>query len=246
MLTFFTLRARPSEQKIDYLAQKYQVSKEAIEIAIAVDPTEKVYVEWLLRLVAKGRFLNNQKFRAKLRKSLELFHRLKEQPVFKDSKDINSYTSAEALMDCVEAYKHYHKVPTDQQKREIKSNARVVIRENSYTWFQITTPEQGRILSSGTSWCTLGDEHTLGYLEFGRLYVCYTQSRPTLMCYMPNPGTTNNLYEFPDVANIKNEDIIMDFDGHNAILESKKYIKALNHLKEVEGFEWDFVGPAGV
>lgn len=240
-LTTLTFEARPSDRKIDFLSQKYGVSREDIEIAIAIDPTEKVYIEWLLRLMSRGRLIVSEKSTRQLRRSLEIFNRLKDQPIFDGSKDINTYTSPQALLDCLEDYRDYFKVPTEIQKRELKSDARIVIRTNNFTWYEVINATQAKILSSGTPWCTIGENHADGYLAHGRLYVCYVANKPTLLFFVPKPGTTNPLYEFPDVANAKNEDLIIDFKGIYCCLETRKYLEIMRNLQLIEGFPWTFV-----
>jgi hypothetical protein len=226
--------------------QKYNAAREQVEMAIKLDPTESHYVEWLIKLMAKGRLLQNEKFLLRVRKALDAFNKLKEQPIFKESKDINSYTSAEALFECIQKYRQYTTVSTYQQKRELKSGARVVYRSPQVTWLAIETPEQATILSSGTSWCTLGKDHTMGYLQYGRLYTCYINQFPTLLTFIPNDGVTEPRYEFPEVGNPINDDLIADFDAPQkvACMENKRYLPMLIKLTQAEHLDWKFVGPA--
>jgi hypothetical protein len=175
--------ARPTDQKIKFLEERYGVAPELIEQAIAADPTENLYVEWILRQ-AKAKRLALPEDTTKLKESLAAFNKAKNSPKFKEehSPDINRWIPAELYelfieKNLLEETKSEKQIVKDVRE-EGAPGAQLVWKSGPWKLFKVTDAYQATVLGSGTSWCTTQLTTAQEYLSRGPLWIFYKEGKP--------------------------------------------------------------------
>lgn len=175
--------ARPTEKKIEFLMEKYKVSQEEVELAIVADPTENLYVEWLIRMMRSSR-LRLPEQTENIKMALEKFNQTKNSPAFKaeHSPDINRWIPDELIQLFIQENLHEEqKSETKKEKDIIKDGApgaKIIFNTPPWKVFQVTDPSLASFLGSNTSWCTTQRATAKDYLKSGDLFIVYKNDKP--------------------------------------------------------------------
>jgi hypothetical protein len=175
---FGRVTARPTDQKVKLITDRYKLTPEQVEQIIACDPTTREYVAW----IAKQFHLKQIRLpedTSKIQQQLEQFTSLKRSPKFKGNKDIQGYT-VQNLYKVIE--ENTEQVSAKEKDRRLleqgHSGARLILNDGDYKAWVVTDAKSLCTLSSGTNWCTAHEETAKAYLQDSPNYVFYYRNRP--------------------------------------------------------------------
>jgi hypothetical protein len=222
--------ARPSDQKIEVLQQKYEVSTKIVEEAIQTDPTENVYVEWILKSWKKNLIVLPEDSN-KIKSQLSQFNKLKNSPNFTGNKDINAYTPSSLYAILEEKSKEISQNEKDRQI--IQSGSEIIYNEKDLKIYKVLSIPALMLLGSNTNWCTVHEKDAEKYLKKpGDIYIGYYQNKPYVQI---RPKSPFQLMDRKDQAfhsdNILAKDPIL-IKFIEIIKQQNKRLKKLQELRE--------------
>jgi hypothetical protein len=170
MITLHFAVANPDKK--EFVINKYQLDPKLVDLLDACDSTpNSSYLDYLCRQVDFIRLPQDTKI---IRDSLAKFDKIKNKPLFKDSKNIDSYKKINDLYKVLDTYKESEiSKPTEQQKREKKTQATIIYQDREITWYKCIRPEDVVTMGSGTHWCTTQRSFATEYLAQGPVYIAY-------------------------------------------------------------------------
>ena len=175
--------ARPTDKKIEFLVDKYKVSQDDVELAIAADPTENLYVEWLIRMMRSSR-LQLPAQTQDIRTALDKFNQTKNSPAFREqhSPDINRWIPEELLQLFIEQNLHEEQKSETKKEKDVLNEggpgAAIIFKNGPWKVFDVTTPDMAVFLGSNSHWCTTQKSTARDYLKSGHLYIIMKDNKP--------------------------------------------------------------------
>jgi hypothetical protein len=180
----FAIRADATPEKRAALLRKYSLEEKDLDLLEKCDPTPNArYLDWLCRRFDELILPQDTKI---MRDALDSFDQIKDKPKFNHSKNLDSYKTKGELFKALESYENTGITTdsTEQQKREKKSNAKVVYKDGQMTWYKCVTGSQAVVLGSGTKWCTTQLGTANEYVGQNPIYICYVEGKPVLQLHL--------------------------------------------------------------
>lgn len=168
-------RAAASENKKNFLAQKYNVPDFDIDWWSNLDPTPNgKYVEWIVRRVSEGNIRlpeDNLRVEEAIHDFIALTQKKNIREQYQVNPDIHKYTlhDLEDLGDRL----HGREGQRPDSLTEVPPGAKKVYDDGEYAFVKVTDPDVACSLAAGTKWCTSDREVAQQYLENGPLHVIY-------------------------------------------------------------------------
>lgn len=179
--------AKISDAKLKLMEERYRLSMEQLKEVGDLDPSPNgVYFEWLCKQKKKEGLPDD------ITELLKEFTKLKNNPSFSKSKDINTYT-VQDLAGLIRNQRHLIRQLTDKEltRRILKDGlpgAKLIWNKDGWKCWQVTNPRYAMILGSNTGWCTAHQNHAESYCQKGPLFPIYFEDKPYAQGHVNGEG----------------------------------------------------------
>jgi hypothetical protein len=177
-----------SDEKVQFLKKKYNLSDRDTNLIVACDPTDKgLYLDWVIRQYKKGS-LRLPEDTPTVATALKTFDSIKNKRFFESSKDINSYKIPADLYVELRKYEGQENITSEESKRltEAGPGASLFIDNPKYRWYRLANAQAACAMGTSTDWCTRHKETADHYYRMGPLFVLYAGGKALAQVHLPS------------------------------------------------------------
>jgi hypothetical protein len=162
------------EEDFDYFAGLFDDIAE-------VDPSKTgKFSQWILKQLVSNRLQAPDDFE-KVNQALTLFLKIARR-LPAENRNILAYQNYSELFRTIEEF-----LPKTRSKKELRNmGTKLVYRDDTYSVYELSTPEAAMAASKNTGWCTCGEKMAKQYLKDANLYIFYKGEERFLLAH---PGT---------------------------------------------------------